>query len=283
MAHTTRAQRGRILIANALQLLKNHKRLFLFPVLGYVCKLIIYAALITPFLHSREQLMQAHNLPAEQIVLLIVVFMLLLFVINLVLFFFNTAIIANLIYFLKDHKEASIQFGLKHAFKNYGRVFMWALYAGTAGLIFNLLPRNSQYKLKLEKTLRKNHWHVASFMSLSLVIDKKLNPFAAMSHSSILVEKTWGNNLKPNYSFAGLLFWLRVPILLAFVFSAVFATSHTTIITIGIIAGFLLLLSASFYQMINTCLRVVCYCYTEYGIAIAPFTRQIIERLFITL
>jgi hypothetical protein len=282
MATTTRAQRGRILIARSLRLLKNHKRLFVFPVLGYLCKLIIYVALITPFLHSREQIMQVNNLPASQVVLVIVVFMLLLFVVNLVLFFFNTAIIANLLYFLKDNKEASIKFGFKEALKNYGRVFLWALYAGTAGIVFNLLPRNSQYKLKLEKLLRKNHWHIASFLSLSLIIDKKLNPLAALRESSQLTDKVWGSNLRPNYSLVGLLFWLRVPILLIFIFSAMYATSHLTILTVGIIAGFLILLSSSFYQMINTCLRVVCYCYAKHNIAVEPFSANMIERLFVS-
>ncbi len=281
MATTSRGKRGRILIFKSLRLLENHKRLFIFPIAGYICKFIIYALLITPFIHSRESLMRVNTLSSAQIVLVIVIFMLLLFVINLILFFYNTAIIANILYFLKDKQEASIKFGLSQAVKNYVRVFMWALYAGTVGVAFNVLPKGSQYRLKWQKLLHKNHWHIASFFSLSLVMEEKLTPFAAMRESAALTVTLWGSNLKANYSFSGLLFWLRTPFLGAFIYSVIFARTHTTIMIVGLIAGLAILLTSSFYQMISTCLRVVCYCYVKHGVIVEPFTQDVIERLFV--
>ncbi len=281
MEKASRGKKGRILIVLSLQLLQHHKRLFIYPLLGYLAKFLIYAAIITPFLHSRQQLLdQVNNLPAQQVVLLIVIFMILLFFINVVLFFFNTAMIANILHFIRYKKEARVYFGFLQAIKNYGRVFLWASYAGTAGIIFNLLPRSSQYRLKLKKLLRGNHWTVASFLSLSLIMDQKVNPITAMRESGRLVHNLWGENLHPNYSFFALLFWLRTPPLLVFACSALFATSHATLIIIGLIAGFLILLASSFYQMINTTIRVVSYCYAQYQLAPTPFSANIIHKLF---
>lgn len=282
MATTSRAKKGRILISNSLQLLENHKRLFLFPVLGYICRFAIFAAIITPFLHNYEQLEAVNHMPAGDVVLVIVVFMILLFFVNLISFFFNTAIIANLLFYLREQREASIGFGFLHAYRCYGAVFLWAVYAGSVGIILNLFPRNkSKYKLLSPAILRGNHWHVASMLALSHIMDNKSPPTTAMHESSRLVEQLWGSNLRANYSFFGLLFLLRMPMLLAFIFTAIFAQSHLTIIIVGLIAALFILFGSTFYQMINTTLRVVSYCYAAHGILAERFNHETIQRLFV--
>lgn len=282
MATQSRSQKGRILIGKSLQLLQHHKRLFLFPVLGYICRFAIFAVIITPYIHSYQTLETMNNLPLSQAILIIVVFMLLLFVVNLISFFFNTAIIANLLHSLRYHREASISFGFIKAFEYYGAVFLWAIYAGTAGIVFNLFPRGkSKQKWLSPSILCGNHWHIASMMALSYIMDHKVAPFTAMQQSAELVKSLWGNNLRPNYSFFGLLFMLRVPVLLIFVFTALFAQSHVTIIIVGLVAALLILFASTFYQMINTTLRVVSYCYAQHHVLETPFTEELISRLYV--
>lgn len=282
MATTSRAKKGRILIGKSLRLLENHKRLFIFPVLGYICRFAIFAAIITPFLHNYEQLEAINHMPAGDVILVIVVFMVLLFFVNLISFFFNTAIIANLLYYLRHRQEASIAFGFVHAYRCYGAVFLWAVYAGSIGIVLNLFPRNkSKYKLLSPAILRGNHWHVASMLAFSHIMDNKTPPVTAMKESSRLVEQLWGTNLRANYSFFGILFILRMPMLLAFIFTAIFAQSHLTIIIVGLIAALLILFGSTFYQMVNTTLRVVSYCYAEHKIVAETFNEETIQRLFI--
>jgi hypothetical protein len=277
---STRGKKGRKLVRKSLRLLENHKRLFIFPILGYLCKFLIYVAVVTPFIHSREQLEAVNRLPGSQVVLLIVVFMLMLFVINVLLFFFNTAIIANLIHFIRFKREASIRFGFQQAFGNFFRVYMWAWYSGTVGMIFNLLPRNSQYKLKLQKLLRKNHWKLASYFSLALVMDQKVGPHAALKRSGELMNELWGENLRPNFNYLGLFACLELPCFIGFILACIYG-GHATIIGVGITAGFFILLSSSFYQMISTTLRTVSYCYAQYKVTPDIFDAEIIKRFFV--
>ena len=282
MATTSRAKKGRILIGNSLRLIKNHKRLFIFPVLGYLCRFAIFAVIITPFLHNYEQLEAVNHLPTADVFLVIVIFMVLLFFVNLISFFFNTAIIANLLYYLRHRQQASIMFGFVHAYRCYGAVFLWACYAGSVGIVLNLFPRNkSRYKLLSPTTLKGNHWHIASMLALSSIMDNKTPPIIAMRESSDLVEHLWGTNLRANYSFFGLLFLLRVPVLLAFIFTAIFAQSHITLIIVGLLAALFILFGSTFYQMVNTILRVISYCYAKHTIVAETFTEETIQRLFI--
>lgn len=277
----SRGQKGRQVLKRCLQLLKHHKRLFVFPLLGHLCKFLIYIAIITPFIHSYEQQPTATSLSASQSVLIFAVFLLMLFFVNLVLFFFNTALISNLIHFLRFGREASLRLGFYEACRNYPRIFAWALYTCTIGIVVNFLPRNSQYKLRLENLLRKNHWNTASYFCVPLVMDQRLWPHSALKRSSDMVGTLWGENLRRNYNMGTTLLLYEIPVVIGFIFACIYGT-HMTILAVGIAAGFILLLSTSFFQMINATLRSVCYCFGAYQIIADGFSDTLIQRLFVT-
>ncbi|PHQ80148.1 MAG: hypothetical protein COB66_05385 [Coxiella sp. (in: Bacteria)] len=277
----TKTENGTRLIRQSLTLLKQHKRLFVFPVLGYICKYIIFVLIAIPFLHKKELAIVQHHLPPQYILLIIVGFMVLLFVINLILFFFNSAIIENLLQFIKTGKEANVAYGFKCALKSYGRVYLWALYAATYGVIVNLIPRSSKSFTRVQAKLHNNHWTIASLFSLTQVIDKKYGPIKSLDVSSQLVHQSWGERLQPRFSFALYIFLLRTAAFIPLLIGAINGT-HLVLLITGCVTVFFLLLISTFYQIINTTWRVVTYCYASEGIVAAPFEKEHLDKLFRT-
>lgn len=277
-----KTKRGFLLIRYSFTLLRTHKRLFFFPVLGYLCKYALFIGVITPFIKNKEAIVAAQNkLSPLYFLFIIVSFMLFLFIINLILFFFNSSVIENLLHFIKFKKEASLTFGFKQAIKNYWRVYLWAMYAGTFGVCVNLIPSKSEYFKKTRRFLHYNHWSIASLFALIQVIDKKYGPIATLKKSSQLVNDTWGQKLRPAFSVLGLFMLLRTVAFLPVGCFIVFThNQHTALIIGGGITLSLLLLTSTFYQMLNTTVRVVCYCYASEGVIAKPFTKELIDNLY---
>lgn len=276
-----KSKKGFLLISNSFKLLQEHKRLFLFPTLGYICKYALFIGVITPFIKHREAIVATQNTLSPLYFLFIVTsFMLFLFLINLVLFFFNSSVIENLLHVIKFKKEASITFGLKQAIKNYWRVYLWALYAGTFGICVNLIPKKSDSFAKTRRFLHYNHWSIAGLFALIQVIDKKYGPITTLKKSSQLVHDTWGEQLRPTFSISGLFIFLRSIAFLPVGIAALINNTHTTLLIWGGITLSLLLLTSTLYQMLNTTIRVVCYCYASEGIVAKPFNKELLYHLF---
>lgn len=277
-----KSKKGFLLIRDSFKLLRAHKRLFLFPILGYICKYALYMGIITPFIKHKEAIVAAQNTLSPLYFLFIVTsFMLFLFSINLILFFFNSSVIENLLHVIKFKKETSITFGFKQAIKNYWRVYLWALYAGTVGICVNLIPKKSNAFTKIRQFLHYNHWSIAGLFALIQVIDKKYGPITTLQKSSQLVHDTWGEQLRPTFSVTGLFVFLRSIAFLPLGIAAWLDNTHTTLIIGGGITLSLLLLTSTFYQMLNTTIRVVCYCYASEGIVTKPFTKELLAHLFL--
>ena len=277
----TKTKTGFLLIRDSFTLLAAHKRLFLFPVLGYLCKYTLYLWIITPFIKNKELIFATQaKLSPIYFLFIVVSFMLFLFVINLILFFFNSAIVENLLHFIKYKKEARIVFGFKQAVKNYWRVYLWALYAGTFGICVNLIPRNSDAFKKTRAFLHHNHWSIAGLFALIQVIDKKYGPITTLKKSSQLVHDTWGQQLRPTFTVNGLFMLLRSAAFIPVGITFVIDNHQRSLWIAGGVTLSLLLLISTFYQMLNTTIRVVCYCYASEGIVAKPFTKELLAGLY---
>ena len=278
---SNKTKKGFLLIHNACSLLQAHKRLFLFPVLGYLCKYTLFLWIITPFIKNKELLIATQaKLSPLSFLFIIVSFMLILYVINLLLFFFNSAIIENLLHFIKYKKEASIAFGFRQAIKNYWRVYLWASYAGTFGACVNLIPRKSDAFKRTRAFLHHNHWSIAGMFALIQVIDKKYGPITTLKKSSQLVHDTWGQQLRPTFTMLGLFMLLRSAAFIPVGITFLIDNHQKPLFIAGGVTLSLLLLISTFYQMLNTTIRVVCYCYASEGIVTKPFTKELLAGLY---
>lgn len=270
-----------LLAKHSLKVLENHKCIFVFPFLGYLCKLAIFVSLITPFIHHQEYHLITQQLPFKDTVLLVLIFMLLLFAVNLVLFFFNTGILVNLLYVIRHKKEASISYGFKQAFKQYGRVFLWAHYAGIIGVILNLQSRKTEETSKIKQMLNHNHWSIASNFALTLMIDQKMGPHKALKTSAQLMHDHWGEYLRPSFSFSFLLLISKILACVPLLVGVIHRT-HTSLITTTIITLLLLLCISTIQQMIRSVIRTAMYCYATDQITPQPFTKDILSCLFVS-
>ncbi len=268
---------GRIVLKNSLILLKKHKRLFVFALSGYFLKFIIYGSILVPlvFHHSSQWFGNSSlikTIPPKDTFLIILTFMLLLFLLNLILFFFHTAIVANLLYAIKHNKEPSLLFGFKTALKNYFRVFLWASYVGTVGLVLNLM--------KSKKLLHGNYWRIATSLAIPTLLDQKTWPHSTLKISSTLIQTTWGTGVSTRYSFISLIVYTRLIAISPLFIVGLFFPTHLNLLIAGLISACMLLCIFSFFHMIQAVIRTVLYCFAQDHIVSPPFEKDLLIRLF---
>ena len=273
-------QRGLRLFQHVWALLRQHPSLLTFPLLGYLCKYAIFAVIITPLIHHKELILQRHVMPLQTSLLLIISFTLLLFVVNALLFFFNSAIIDTLLHYCRHQRRPSVAFGFTQALRNTWRVFTWALFTGTIGVVVNLIPRNSQYFQRIRQWLGFNHWQIASQFGLIYMLDQRLWPLTAMRRSSQLVQRTWGTQLHQHYALSWLFIICR---LAAFVPIIIGTYSHShlaLVITSGLtIAGMLAVSTVA--QLTYTTIRTLSYCQAQHQIKPSGIDQHLLDDLFI--
>lgn len=278
-----RGAKGTEVAGLCLQLLKLHKRLFLFPVLANICKYILLICVIWPLVYNAEKLSMLHKLGTSHMMIILVAFLLLLFALHLILYFFDTAIAANILYYCHNRRDSSIRYGLKQAICNYPRILAWAVYVGTFGLVINLIPRlnNSPFLKKVRDLLQNNHWSIATYFALTAIIDQKLWPFQALKVSATLIHNNWGERLRPTFSFAGKFVLARLIGLIPVIVGAIYG-DHTVLIITGAITIVIWSLISTIMHMINNCIRIIGYVYAQYGTATPPFEQKNIANFYKT-
>lgn len=280
-----RGKKGTQIACLCIRHLQAHKRLFLFPLIGSVCKFILFICVIWPFVFHREYILHTHGSSFAGIASLVLIFMLLLFMIHLLLYFFNAAVSVNLLYFVHHKQESSIRFGIVEALVRYPRIFLWVSYAGTIGLCLNMISSKNQSKwLKnIRSLLQHNQWRIATYLSLITVIDKEANPHNALKQSAELMHTTWGENLRPTFSFSAKFLLARVLGLIPLILGIIYAGSdHRIIMITGGISVLIWILISSLSQMLNSCLQVAMYAYAQQKIITPPFTQELLAHIFKT-
>ncbi len=280
-----RGKKGTQIARLCLQQLRQHKRLFLFPFIGSICKFTLFISVVWPFVYHREYILHTHGSSFGGIASLVLIFMLLLFMIHLLLYFFNAAVSVNLLYFVHHKQESSIRFGIVEALARYPRIFLWVSYVGTLGLCLNMIPSKNQsnWLKKIRILLQHNQWRIATYLSLLLVIDKETNPHFALKKSAELMHDTWGENLRPTFSFSAKFLFARIFGLLPLILGIIYAGGdHTIIMITGSITVLIWILISSLFQMLNSCLQVTMYTYAQQKMITPPFTQKLLAHIFKT-
>src|SRR3954468_8265499 len=124
---------------NSFKVLKENKKLIIFPILSGISLMLILGSFITVLLASAGWDIDGMDQPSKTTNL---IFIFIYYLVNyFVVVFFNTSLVhCTRLYF--HGEEVTIQKGLKFSLSRIGTIFAWSMFAATIGTILKLIEQN---------------------------------------------------------------------------------------------------------------------------------------------
>jgi hypothetical protein len=127
-----------------------------------------------------------------------------------VIVFFNSAIIACATIRMGGG-DPTLADGFRAAFARIHLIVGWALVSASVGLILRIIEGRSEKIGRIVTGLLGMVWSVVSFLVIPILVIEQKGPIAALKESTILLKKTWGEQLVGNFSFGLIFFLLSIP------------------------------------------------------------------------
>jgi len=195
------------LMRSSWEVLKAEKSLVLFPLISFLCCLIVLLSFALPLWASGfPSARQFHGSPLLYYGLLFLFY----YVNYFIVIFFNSAVIACAVLRMRG-SQPTLRTGFNAAMARLPQIVAWALVAATVGLILrgleNLARKRGNIIGQIVASLIGMAWSVATFLVVPILVVERKGPFEALRESLSLLRKTWGEQLVGNFGF-GLIFFL---------------------------------------------------------------------------
>jgi hypothetical protein len=185
------------LISESFAVLKSDTALMLLlPVFsGLFCLLVSIAILGGAgllFLAPNFALTDAHRQPMSQGMWIT----LLLFYLGnyFIIAFFNVALVSAASNRLAGGR-ASINEGLEVAWQRKGKIFQWALFSATVGIVLRMIEHRSAWLGRFVAGLIGIGWTLASYFVVPVLAAEDVGPAEALQRSGELFRETWGEQV----------------------------------------------------------------------------------------
>lgn len=265
------------LMGASWQLLKQDKRLVVFPLIsGVVLALVIATFGIPLFATGQAQhYLSDPNQPARQMYVTLFIFY---FVSYFVMIFFNSALIACVLKQM-DGEQPTIRDGLSAAWQRLPQIFAWALLASTVGYLLRLLEQRVGFVGRIVVGLLGMAWTVTAFLVVPVVVAEGDGPFAAYKRSVVMLKRTWGEQIIGNVSF-GLIFMLLgiVPAIVVIALAAA-AGPAAALAAVALVVIYLVALGLV-QSTLQTIYQAAVYRYAADGEAPGGFDKQLIAEAY---
>ncbi len=266
------------LMGDSWRILKQDKELLLFPLLSGICCIIVIASFAIPMFASDSWMPpQAGEegepaTTAEQVTYYLKLF-LFYFCNYLVIIFFNSAVVGCAAMRMNG-QNPTLGDGFRICFARMPLIVGWAVIAATVGLILRIIEDKNRKIGRLIAGLLGMAWTAVSFLVLPILVIEKKDPLSALKESTVMLKKTWGEQLMCNFSFGLIFFLLFIPgIALAALGIFIGASTGNTVLAVACIAVAVIYFIA--LSLIQSALQVIfqtaLYYYAKHRTAPAGF------------
>lgn len=196
------------LMGDSWQVIKADKELLVFPLVSMICCLLVLASFAIPIINSeswQSEQEQMFSSPGDYVTAFMFYFC------NyFIIIFFNTALIACATIRLSGG-DPTVADGFSAAFRRFHLIFGWALVSATVGLILRVIEERSEFVGRLVAGLLGMAWTAVSFLVIPVMVVEEKSPLSALKESTLLLRKTWGEQLISGFSFGFVYFILAIP------------------------------------------------------------------------
>ena len=256
-------------------MLRQDKGLLLFPLLSGICCLALLASFAVPlYATGHWEPPRADAGSSQQVVYYGVLF--LFYVCNyFIIVFFNAGIVACATMRMGGG-QPTIGDGFRAAAARLPVIVGWALVSATVGLILRIIEDRSEKIGRIVAGLLGMGWTVVSFLVVPILVVENRNPIAALKDSTVLLKKTWGEQLVSNFSFGMIFFLLGIPAF-ALILLGVFAGSTTALVACITLAVLYLIVLALIQSALQSIFQAALYLYARDGQVPEGFRAEVLS------
>jgi len=244
-------------------ILKLDKEMLLFPVFSLFASLLVIISFALPIFFLEGGKIFDDIVSSESEILKFIVLYLFYFCNYFVIIFFNSAIISCATIRMNGG-DPTVTDGLRSAFERLPLIAGWAVVASSVGMILRMIEERLEIVGRIVAGLLGLAWTVTSFLVIPILVVEKKDPMTALKESTLLLKKTWGQQLITNFSFGLIFFLLGIPAFIIIIFGIV-AGNTATIITSIVIAVIYLILLALIQSTLQGIFQAALFKYARTG------------------
>ena len=271
--------RSWILVKASAAVLKEDKKLLVYPALSAVCTVIVAASFFVPaaFAGVFTRNMGDHLTPGRA--LLLFAFYLVQYS---VIIFFNSALVAAALIRLRGG-EPTLADGFNAAKARLPAILGYAAIAATVGMILRSLQERAGFIGRWVIGLIGMAWSLATFLVVPILVNSDVGPVDAIKHSAELLKRTWGENLLGTVGIGVVFGLLSVVVVLVGVLLVIPAIGSQSAVAIGAVCA-LIVLAVILIALVQSALQGIyaaaIYRYAEEGATSPGFDQALIANAF---
>ena len=265
------------LMGAAWQLLKQDKRLIVFPLIAGAALAVVIALFAVPMFvavgahpHAGGQV---H--PSPQMYLAMFVFY---FLAYSVIIFFNAALIACVLKQI-DGERPTLGYGLASAWRRLPQIVGWALLTSSVGILLRMLEDKVGFIGRIVVGMLGMAWSVTSFLVVPVLVAEGGGPIESYRRSVEMLKQTWGEQIIGNVSF-GLIFGLFGAVPALVVFMLVLKSNPLVWLPVGTVLVLYLVMLGLVQSTLQTIYQAAIYRYAASGEAPPGFDNQLVADAF---
>ena len=274
------------LARNSWDVLRQDKKLLIFPILSGIGCFLVLASFVLPLAVIRPTWLDALGNGngaggnAGKSPWPYVIAFAFYFCNYSVIVFCNAALIScALIRF--NGGEPTIGDGINAAVSRLPQILAWALVSATVGVILKAIENTNEKVGSFISMILGTAWAVMTFFVVPVLVVEKVGPVDAVKRSMSILKKTWGEALVGQFGIGLFMFLLALPGIAIFIVGAILAAAQPVIgipvIVLGLI--YFLLLGAVSSAMHGIYLGAL-YQYATHGSVPGGFDNNVLERAF---
>ncbi|MGA2059172.1 MAG: DUF6159 family protein [Thermoguttaceae bacterium] len=273
------------LAMQSFRVLKDEKRLIVFPLLSSIACMMVLASFAIPLWGTPQfqTIIKDGRVPND--VFSYVLLFIFYFINYFVIVFFNSALVACVVHRFRGGTP-SISFGLQVAMARAPQIAGWALVSATVGLVLKIIESRSEKIGQIVAGLIGMAWAIVTYLVVPVLVVEKAGPIEAVKRSTALLKKTWGEALSAHVS-VGLIFF--VVFLVALVPLAIVSAlgvyglsgGHVILGGLALAAAVVILILISLISStLSAILLAAVYVYAAEGKVPGPFDPNLIRGAF---
>jgi hypothetical protein len=253
-------------------LLKEDKKLIVFPFLSLLGCLAVLATFWVPF---GDQMLEKHAQGWATYAVLFAYYVCNYFVVV----FFNSALVGCAALRMAGHEDVSLATGFKLAAERIHLILGWSVVSASVGLALKAAENAHEKGSDIIAALLGTAWTMLTFLVVPALVIDGLGPFAAIQASSRLFKKTFGDQLISSWSFGAIFSILGAPgiALLGFGIYKFQTGSASLGLTLGGIGLVYLLLLISVQAALQAIFQTTLYLYLRDDKAPAGFDERLLR------
>lgn len=269
------------LMTASWQVLNKDKEMLIFPLISGICCLVVMSSFAIPLYMTGNwhwQPPSGDTISTNQVAIYYTTLFLFYFCNYFVIVFFNSALIACAVIRMSGG-DPTVSDGFRAAIARLPLIAGWTLVLATVGLILRIIGGRSEKTRRIVSSLLGMVWSVVSFLVIPILVIEKKSPIAALKESTMLLKKTWGEQLIGNFGFGIVFLLLGIPAFFL-IFLGIFAGSSIAIICFCLAAVYLIV-SILIQSALQAIFQVAIYLYARDGQAPPGFQSELIAATFV--